>query len=135
MIKSWSNYQHSPKQTVVEPSITVPGMALPLRTLIDRHTQGVPVRQYVPVYSEDPLLDGYENLNEMEKLDLLEEVTQYVGETKKALQNRFSAGAPATSGKSVIEGQAEGPTLNASGIEAGTDEGGSREKPGPKGTP
>lgn len=60
-------------------SLTVPDMTMSLKELVDRHTRGLEVPQYQPVYN------GYELIPDHRMMDL-EEVNQL----KKSLQSEIS---------------------------------------------
>lgn len=49
-----------------QPSMTIPDQTMPLRTLIDRFTRGLPVATFKPVYDED------NSMPDPRKMDLAE---------------------------------------------------------------
>jgi len=59
---------------ILGPSKTVPGQTLSLEELLRRHVRGENIQSYEPVYTAEPLYDGIENLNTLDKMDYLNEV-------------------------------------------------------------
>jgi len=55
MIKSWSNWKPTKVPSRERVSRTQPGLALSLRTLLNRHVSGQEVKAFTPVYTDDPM--------------------------------------------------------------------------------
>lgn len=81
MIKTWSNFNEScvlmqcghwryaRGEHNTQPSLTIPNQVLPLDEMLRRYVRGQDVQMFSPVYDED-LAPGYENLGELDRIDL-----------------------------------------------------------------
>lgn len=89
-IYSWSNSANSNKRTVYPPktpSLTQPGLVLPLRTLIDRHAKGMSVTQYNPVYTDNVHLpDNWERMTDIEKYEFRQEHDLTIKQMRQMLE-------------------------------------------------
>lgn len=88
VIKCWRTYEQPEGQIFTDPSLTVPNQTMPLRELLERFTRGEAVALITPNYTgEEETLD-LERLDEMDKLDLMREVTEGIKETQTRIDRR-----------------------------------------------
>ena len=64
------------------PSKTTPDMSLTLKELVTRHSRGIPVPTFKPVYSDDPLLPDLNRLTPMDVQDLSRQISDYIAESQ-----------------------------------------------------
>lgn len=64
-----------------QPSLTVPGMTLSLKQLVERYTRGGNVAMFNPVYTDDlDIPDNLERMDPMERLDHARQIQQGISE-------------------------------------------------------
>lgn len=99
-IVNWGNYKtHSNRvgERNTLPSLTVPGQTLSLQQLLDRYVRGDQVAVFNPVYTEDPMFDGLEQMDEMDRRDLALGIREGIDEyrsdaaAKKAATDKSAA--------------------------------------------
>lgn len=82
------------------PSMTTPGMALTMKQVLERFVRGDNINVFEPVYAGDLEVPEFEQMSEMDKLDLARQLkTQDIPEMREKL-NRKKAAADA---KAVAE--------------------------------
>jgi len=74
-----------------KPSQTIPGMAVPLRTLLDRYTvNGVYTgKGFSPVYSNDPdIPDNFERMSDLDRLEAAQDLSRSISAERQMLAER-----------------------------------------------
>jgi hypothetical protein len=74
---------HAGERNVL-PSLTVPGMTLSLRELLDKYVRGENVSMFEPIYSDDGSIpDDLERLSPTERIDMAREIRAGIDEHQK----------------------------------------------------
>lgn len=76
----WMGIGNPQFEVFEKPSLTVPGQVMPISEIVERYTQGrttnAPV--FSPEYTQDPLLDGIEQLDRMERITRSRELAEAI---------------------------------------------------------
>ncbi len=91
-ITTWRNYDPNDHRGSIndKPSLTVPNMAMSLKTLLERFTRGQSIPTNTPVYHEDEEgnvidLPDIGRLNKLDRIDLLKETKAATIEHQKQM--------------------------------------------------
>lgn len=107
MFRNSSNYVHSLSRLECNdgPSMTVPDMSLSLRDLLNRHKSGGKVKVFEPVYTgENSMIpDGFERMDQMEKVELAKNVADFVRTTRGRIISAREAAKRAAYERDLIE--------------------------------
>jgi len=95
----WEDYEQTipilakrsnPERSGRFPSVAVPDMAIPLGDLLKRYRRGSDVAIYEGAFNGpgDIIPDGFERMDEMDRIELLRDVASKVSEGRSILQKR-----------------------------------------------
>jgi len=70
--------KHSRPEVNNLPSQTVPGMTMSLEELLRRYVRGENVQTFQPVYAGDADIPDFDNMTEMDRLDMARELREFV---------------------------------------------------------
>lgn len=81
-------------ENFTKPSETVPGMAIPLRTLLDRYVVNGTYtgKGFQPVFSDDPdFPDNFERMSELDRLEAAHDLSMSIADERRMLAERQKA--------------------------------------------
>lgn len=75
-------------ETTDQPSLTVPDMSLPLKTLLERYTRGGTVATLTPVYNGEEEYPELEKMDKIQKMEALKATKAEIDDIRSDLQKR-----------------------------------------------
>lgn len=94
------------------PSMTVPGMALTMKQVLERFVRGDNINVFEPVYAGELEVPEFEQMTEMDKLDLARQLkTQDIPEMREKLHRKKAAAdaAAVAAAAAAVPGEAPVP--------------------------
>lgn len=89
---NWTSYPslgNVPAETIVGPSLTVPGQTLSLQQLLDRYVRGENVKVFTPVYlgEDSDIPSDLERLDPFERMDMAREIRTAIDGHRRRVSN------------------------------------------------
>jgi len=81
--QGWNSYAGATGEVYTGKSKAIPGMTLPLKTLVDRFVRGQNVTTFEPVYLGDEEFPDVERMDPMERLDLARDIRDGIDEVRR----------------------------------------------------
>lgn len=106
--RNQSNYKGAQSEKFTLPSLTVPDMAISLRTMLDRHLHGDKVAMFHPVHvtDDDMIPANFERMSKVERAAMARDVGDFIATTRGRIQSAKQA-SDAEKHRLVVEAEAE----------------------------